>query len=208
MKIILYRDLPNLGEEGDVKIVADGYARNYLIPRKFAVPYTKATEIELAQKQQAIARRKEGKAKTAAGDKARIEDLKMELALSAGEKGKLFGSVSSAAIVGYLHSQGIEVERKRVELPDGGIKTVGSHAVKIKLYGGEEASLAVEVFPSGAKPVETEVPSKARIDPIHHEDELMGDDDSMNQIAAEDLTVNPVEEAAAEPEAESENQEG
>ena len=206
MKIILYKDLPNLGEEGDVKIVTDGYARNYLIPRKFAVPYTKATEIELAQKQQAITRRKEEKAKAAAGNKARIEDLKMELAAAAGEKGKLFGSVTSAAVVDYLHSQGIEVERKRVELPDGGIKTVGSHAVKIKLYGGEEASLAVDVSPSGAKPVETEAPTEARIDPIHDEDEVGGDDDYMNQIAAEDLAANPVEEAAAE--AESENEEG
>jgi large subunit ribosomal protein L9 len=63
MKIILYKDVPNLGEEGDVKVVADGYARNFLLPQKFAVRYTKATEMELAQKQKSIARRKEEKSK-------------------------------------------------------------------------------------------------------------------------------------------------
>ena len=72
MKVILYNDVPNLGEEGDIKIVADGYARNYLIPRKFAVRYTKATEVELAQKQQAITRRKTEK--TASGCRGQGEN--------------------------------------------------------------------------------------------------------------------------------------
>ncbi|MCK5736714.1 MAG: 50S ribosomal protein L9, partial [Spirochaetaceae bacterium] len=87
MKIILYKDVPSLGEEGDVKTVADGYARNYLLPGKFAVKYNKSTEIELAQKQQAIARRKKEKSKDAADLKSRIEVLVMDLAVAAGEKG-------------------------------------------------------------------------------------------------------------------------
>ena len=71
------------------------------------------------------------------------------MAVAAGDKGKLFGSVTSTAVVDYLHSQGMEIERKKVELPDGGIKQVGSHNVKIKLYGGEEAALKVNVNASG-----------------------------------------------------------
>ncbi len=154
MKIILYKDVPNLGEEGDIKIVADGYARNFLIPKKFAVRYNKSTEIELAQKQQSITRRKKEKSNDAADLKSRIEALAMDLAVAAGDKGKLFGSVTSTAVVDYLHSQGLEIERKKVELPDGGIKQIGSHNVKIKLYGGEEASLKVNVSSSGDEKAE------------------------------------------------------
>lgn len=149
MKIILYKDVQNLGEEGDIKIVANGYARNYLLPSKLAVKYTKSTEIELAQKQQSIARRKKEKSNKAADIKSRIEVLTLDLAVAAGEKGKLFGSVTSSAVVDYLQSQGIEIERKKVELPEGGIKLVGNHTVKIKLYGGEEAILKVNVTALG-----------------------------------------------------------
>lgn len=171
MKIILYKDVPNLGEEGDVKIVTDGYARNYLIPKNFAVRYTKATEIELAQKQQAIARRKEEKSKSAADLKTRIEGVSIELAASAGEKGRLFGSITSAAIVDYLSAQGLEIERKKIELPEGGIKTVGTHSVKVKLYGGEEAVLSLEVKASSDKPVIEKAPEEVKIDAIGSDEE-------------------------------------
>lgn len=151
MKIILYKDVPNLGEEGDVKVVADGYARNYLIPKKFAVRYTKATEVELAQKQQAIQRRRQEKLNAAADAKTRIESLVMELSVAAGENGKLFGSVTTAAIADFLQAQGIQVERKRIELPSGGIKMLGKHSVQIKLYGGGDAVLTVNVTPPADK---------------------------------------------------------
>lgn len=162
MKIILYKDVPDLGEEGDVKIVADGYARNFLIPRKFAVQYTRATETELAQKHQAITRRKEEKALLAAGDKTRIEALEMTITAPAGEKGRLFGSITSSVIADYLHSLDIEVERKRIEMPETGIKTVGTHTVHIKLYGGERAVLKVTVTAEGETP-EEETPKEAAV---------------------------------------------
>lgn len=152
MKVILFKDVPNLGDEGDIKNVADGYARNFLIPRKFAVPYNKATEVELVQKQQAINRRRAERATDAASLKTRIEAMEMEIAVAAGEQGRLFGSVTSSAIVDYLFSHGMNIERKKVELPDGGIKNVGIHNVKIKLYGGQLAELRVNVMPAGAKP--------------------------------------------------------
>ena len=174
MKIILYKDVSSLGEEGDVKVVADGYARNYLIPRGFAVRCSRAAETELAQKQQAIRRRKDEKALAAAGDRSRIETLTMRTAVAAGDSGRLFGSVTATAVVDYLRSQGISVERKRVEMPEGGIKSVGNHSVKVKLYGGEEALLSVEVTPTGEKPEETEAPAETRIDPVQGDDEVRG----------------------------------
>jgi len=151
VKVILYRDIPNLGEEGDVKDVAAGYARNFLIPKKFAVPYNKATKMELAQKQKAIDRRRAERTTDAAGLKARIEAMEMEITAAAGGQGRLFGSVTSSAIVDYLLSHGMSIERKKVELPDGGIKNVGIHNAKIKLYGGQLAELRVSVLPTGAK---------------------------------------------------------
>jgi len=183
MKIILYKDVPNLGEEGDIKVVADGYARNYLVPGKFAVKYTKSTEIELAQKQQAIARRKKEKSMDAADLKARVAALTMELAVAAGEKGKLFGSVTSSAIVDYLQSQGIEIERKKVELPEGGIKIIGSHTVKIRLYGGEEAVLKVNVSALGdekASPVKTKT---VEAEPVVAEETVTEEDNSESEVS-------------------------
>jgi len=193
MKIILYKDVSNLGEEGDIKVVADGYARNYLIPQKFAVRYTKSTEIELAQKQQSIARRKKEKTNDAADLKSRIQALEMDLAVAAGDKGKLFGSVTSSAIVDYLQSQGVEIERKKVELPDGGIKLVGTHSVKIKLYGGEEALLKVNVTALGD---EKEVPVEKKQDKPA--------DVPAEEPAVEETPAVQEEEASEESEAETE----
>ncbi|OQX28655.1 MAG: 50S ribosomal protein L9 [Spirochaeta sp. LUC14_002_19_P3] len=149
MKIILYSDIPNLGEEGEIKDVADGYARNYLLPRKFAVRYTKAAVNELEQKQRAISRRKEEKITAAADDKTKIESIEMDIEVAAGEKGKLFGSVTSGTIMEFLDTRGIAVERKHIELPENGIKIVGTHTVTIKLYGGERAVLKVNVSALG-----------------------------------------------------------
>ena len=151
MKVILYKDVPNLGDEGDVKVVADGYARNFLIPRKFAVPYNRATEVELVQKQRAIHRRRAERATDAASLKTRIEAMEMEIMAAAGEQGRLFGSVTSTAVVDYLLSHGINIERKKIELPDGGIRNIGIHNVKIKIYGEQLAELRVNVAPAGAK---------------------------------------------------------
>ena len=196
MKIILYKDVSSLGEEGDVKVVADGYARNYLIPRGFAVRYSRATETELAQKQQAILRRKDEKVRAAAGDRSRIEGLTMNTSVAAGDSGRLFGSVTATAVVDYLRSEGVAVERKRVEMPEGGIKSVGNHSVKVKLYGGEEAMLSVAVAASGEKPAESEAPPEPRI-------EDMDDGEYLNRIAAEDMAA----DSAAASEETSDNSE-
>ena len=177
MKVILTQDVKDLGHKGDVLEVADGYARNFLIPQNMAVPYTKATENELAQKQQAITRRKEEKAKAAADIRTRIEAMEMELAVAAGNTGKLFGSVTSTQIVDWLSTQGLDVERKRVELPEGGIKVLGPHTVRLRLYGGEEAELKVVVKASGEDVVD-EAPRKA--------DEAAPEAGAADEIAEED----------------------
>jgi large subunit ribosomal protein L9 len=145
MKIILNQDIANLGEEGDVKVVADGYARNFLIPKKMAVPYNKVNLTIFEQKKMAIEKRKEEKRKDALGLKDRLVSEEVVLTMPAGEKGKLFGAVTASTIVEELTKMGLSVEKKRVEVPENSIKLVGTYTVKIKLYGGEVADLKVTV---------------------------------------------------------------
>lgn len=153
MKIILSKDVQNLGEEGDIREVARGYARNYLIPQGFGVAYTKQNLALLEGRKKAIEQRKEEKRDRAKGLKERIEGLDITIQMTAGETGRLFGSVTNAMIVEELSKLGIEVERKRIEIPEHTIKTVGNFVVKVKLYGSEIASLKVTVEgPKGKAP--------------------------------------------------------
>ena len=154
MKIILYKDVPNLGEEGDIKVVANGYARNYLLPNKLAVPYSRVTEIELEQKMNSISRRRQEKLSEATSLKDKVEALSVEMSASVGEKGKLFGSITATMIVDYLSSIGLDIERKKIEIPENGIKNVGDYVVKVKVYGGQTADLKLKVIPQ--KPLATE----------------------------------------------------
>lgn len=145
MKIILSQDVANLGEEGDIKVVADGYARNYLIPKGMAVVCTRENQNNLEQKKAAIEKRKEEKKKAALGLKERLAGENLEISMPVGEKGKLFGAVTSQTIVDELNKLGIALEKRKVDVPDHAIKTVGSYTVGVKLYGGETAEINVEV---------------------------------------------------------------
>lgn len=145
MKIILSQDVSGLGEEGDVRQVAAGYARNYLIPRKLAVTYSKQNLQELEHRRDGIEKRKEEKRREAMGLKERLESEELVFAVPAGENGKLFGSVSNAMVAQELEKRGYALEKKRVELPEHHIRMTGSYTVKVKLYGNEEAQLKLTV---------------------------------------------------------------
>ena len=145
MKIILNQDVHNLGEEGDVVVVKDGYARNYLLPKGFAVLHNKANQALFASRASAIEKRKEEKRKAASSLKERLDDMTIVLSVSAGDSGKLFGSVTNSMVQEALAKEGIEVERKRIEVASHTIKMVGSYSVKVRLYEGESAQVKVEV---------------------------------------------------------------
>jgi large subunit ribosomal protein L9 len=145
MKIILNQDVANLGEEGDVKVVADGYARNFLIPKGMAVVCTKENLNNLEQKKAAIEKRRDEKKKAASGLKDRLAGEQLEIEMPVGENGKLFGAVTSQTILDELNKLGIAIEKKKIDVPEHAIKVVGSYIVKVKLYGGESADLKVEV---------------------------------------------------------------
>jgi large subunit ribosomal protein L9 len=145
MKVILNQDLASLGEEGDVKDVARGYARNYLFPRSIALPYTEQTIKLFEGRKEEIEGRKEQKRKDALGLKEKIETLSITIIMPAGTNGKLYGAVTNHTVAEELAKQGLEIERKRIEVPGNGIKTVGKYKSVVKLYGSASAELNVSV---------------------------------------------------------------
>lgn len=145
MKVILNCDVPNLGEEGDVCEVARGYARNYLIPRNMVLMHNRQNIALIEGRRVAIEQRKAEKRTQASSMKEQIEAAELVVTMAAGERGKLFGSVTTANIVEELEKRGISVERRKIDIPEGTIKSVGTHTVRIRLYGDEEAELTVRV---------------------------------------------------------------
>ncbi len=144
MKVILIADDPGLGSAGQVLQVKDGFARNFLIPQKKALPATPANlkRFEQMRKQIEMAR---DKAKAAAQVLAqRIENLELTLARQAGETDKLFGSVTSMDLERLLRENGIDVERKRIHLPEP-IKSLGEFQIQVKLHPEVTAQLRVKV---------------------------------------------------------------
>ncbi len=149
MKVILNQDVPNLGEEGDVKSVADGYGRNYLLPKGLAFPYAKKYINIFEQKKDLIAKKKDEKKQQALGLKEKIESLEgLAIKMPAGEGGKLFGSVNNAVVADALAKEGITVEKKKIEVPEHNIKMVGNYTVKVRLYSNQTALLKVAISAS------------------------------------------------------------
>ena len=161
MKVILNKDLAPLGEEGDVKDVAKGYARNFLFPRGIALPYNEKTIKLFESRREQIEERKIQKRSDAAGIREKLESLNMEITMPAGANGKLYGAVTSQTIMDELAKQGFQIERKRIELPGSSFKNVGKYKVMIKLYESAAAELNVNVIGQEIK-TETKKPVPAR----------------------------------------------
>jgi large subunit ribosomal protein L9 len=144
MQVILLEDIPSLGKIGDKVKVSDGYGRNYLIPQKKAILATekslKAIEHQKRQVQQQLDKAK----KDAEKEAQQIGQLSCTFAKPVGESGKLFGSVTSMEIEGFLKENGIEVDRKKILLEEP-IKSVGMYNVPIKLNPEVTAHLKVWV---------------------------------------------------------------
>jgi large subunit ribosomal protein L9 len=144
MKVILLDDVAKVGRRGEVRDVSDGYARNFLIPKKLALGASAGNLKNLEH----IKRQQESKADRIKGDaqglQQRIEALSYEERRQASEEGKLFGSVTSQDIVDFLDRHGVKVERRRVHL-DEPIKALGETQVPIRLHTDVTAHLRVSV---------------------------------------------------------------
>ena len=145
MKIILNQDVVNLGEEGDVVVVKDGYARNYLLPTGAAVLYTKGNAAIFQSRAAQIEKRKAEKRAQSASLKEKLDSTVINLVVTAGESGKLFGSVTATMVQEALAKLGIEVERKKIEVATHAIKMVGTYSVVIHLYESEVSHVKLVV---------------------------------------------------------------
>ena len=145
MKIILTNEVSGLGAAGDVVEVKDGYARNYLVPRGFALRWTKGGEKDVAQIRRARRIHEIATLEQANEVKARLEGVKIKLATRAGDTGRLFGSVTPSDVAGAIKAAGgPSVDKRRVALV-APIKTVGSHQVTVNLHPEVSVRLDVEV---------------------------------------------------------------
>ncbi|MDD6539344.1 MAG: 50S ribosomal protein L9 [Firmicutes bacterium] len=145
MIVILLKDVKGKGKAGDVVKVNDGYARNMLLPRGLAQEATEGN-IRNLEKQKAIAAEKraaeEAKARE---DKAKLEEITLEIKSKGGDSGKLFGSITSKDIADALEAQeGIRIDKKKIEMPSP-IKAAGESTVTIKLFTNVSAELKVHV---------------------------------------------------------------
>ncbi|MBO4409782.1 MAG: 50S ribosomal protein L9 [Spirochaetales bacterium] len=145
MKIILNQDVPNLGEEGDVCVVKDGYARNYLLPTGAAVLYNNENLAIFKSRAAAIEKRKVAKRQASASLKEKLDDLTLKLVVSASESGRLFGSVTSLMVQEELAKLGFEIERKRIEVASHTIKQVGIYSARVHLYENESSVIKLDV---------------------------------------------------------------
>jgi large subunit ribosomal protein L9 len=144
MKVILLDDVAKVGRRGEVRDVSDGYARNFLIPKKLALSASAGNLKNLEHiKQQADAKANRIKG-DAQGLQQRIEALTYEERRQASEEGKLFGSVTSQDIADFLARAGVKVERRRITL-DEPIKTLGETTVTVRLHADVTAQLKVSV---------------------------------------------------------------
>jgi large subunit ribosomal protein L9 len=143
MEILLIENVANLGVRGDVVTVKDGYARNFLLPRKKALPVTAGNkrQIELEKDRNIKLRAKE--LSDAQALKARLEAVSLKTARKTGEHGHLFGSVTNADVAELLKPQGFEIEKQAISLPH--VKELGVYAVEIRLYTGVHAKVNIEV---------------------------------------------------------------
>ena len=160
MKVILNQDVKHLGEEGDVKVVANGYARNYLLPRNFALPYNEMTVAFFEGRKAEIEARKEEKRKNAASLKDKLEAFTVRLVMPAGPNGKLYGAVTNQTVADELHKNEFDIERKRIEIPGNAIKSVGKYHATVRLYEAATAEIKIEVVSQEDAAQVAEAPAK------------------------------------------------
>lgn len=145
MEVILLQDVPGVGRRGEIKVVKDGYARNYLLPRKLAEEATPGRVQELRQREQAQEARTRRRKAEAEALAARMNGAVVPVPARVGESGRLFGAVTSADVVEALARLGFTVDRKQLRMEP--LKTLGDHAVEAHLHEGVNATITVRVIP-------------------------------------------------------------
>jgi large subunit ribosomal protein L9 len=148
MEVILRETVDNLGRRGEIVKVADGYARNYLLPRKLALLATEGNRKHVERERKIVEAREADEKGQADAIGARIAAVDITIARRVGETEALYGSVTGADIADYLKAKGFEIDRRKLILPEP-IKTLGEHAVPLKLHRDVTVPLKVKVVKEG-----------------------------------------------------------
>jgi len=144
MQIILQEDVEKLGNRGQIIEVAEGYARNYLLPQKLALPVSKGNLKQLEQIKRALAKREATEVESAQKQAELLAALTLEFARKAGENDQMFGSVTGADVSEALAAKGFSVDKRKIQL-DQPIKTLGEYDVAAKLHRAVTATIKVIV---------------------------------------------------------------
>jgi large subunit ribosomal protein L9 len=145
MEIILTQDIKNLGYKNDLKSVKPGYARNYLIPKGFAIPATSGNKKML---EETIRQRSVKEQKLVTGYQsieAALTKETIKVGAKVSEKGKIFGSINSTQIADAIKETGHDVNRKQITISDDNIKTVGTYTAKVRLHKEVEFEISFEI---------------------------------------------------------------
>lgn len=160
-QVLLLQPIDGLGAEGDTVTVRAGYARNYLLPLRQALPITQANKKYVDSLLKAREEREQKEIETARELGEKIKNLHIAIAVKTGQGGKMFGSVTAGDLMGRLQEEGIELVKKQLGLPQP-IKELGSHLVPIKLHRDLEVELKFEVV--SENPIEEEAASEETSD--------------------------------------------
>ena len=160
MEIILKQDVENLGHRGEVVKVADGYARNYLLPKKLAMQATAANKAVIEQMKASAARRSAAEKVVAEELAGKLASVVLSFTRKSGEEGHLFGSVTAADIAAELATKGFEIDRRKIVLAEP-IKAVGEVSVSIKLHREVIAQIKVQVVAEASEEAAVEAAAPA-----------------------------------------------
>ena len=149
MEVILRDHVDNLGRRGEIVKVADGYARNYLLPRKLALIVTEGNKKQIEREREKFEAKEAEEKKVADGLAARVANLEIAIARKVGENEVLFGSVTTSDIAAALGAKGFEVDRRKLQLHEP-IKRLGEFDVPLKLHREVTATIKVKVVAEGA----------------------------------------------------------
>jgi large subunit ribosomal protein L9 len=144
VKVILVEDVKALGKKGEIKEVAEGYARNYLLPRGLAVAASTVNLNQHHTREQKAVEKKSKQQAEAQKLAEKLGGLQVEVSVRAGEGGRLFGSVTSADIAQAIKNKGLTVDKRKIELSDP-IKSLGTYRVRVRLYQDVDATVEVLV---------------------------------------------------------------
>ncbi len=144
MKVILQKDIPNLGDAGDIKEVADGYARNYLLPKRLVLLANESSKKAIEHQKKLIRIKKEKRKKASEVIAEGLNGIEITIGAQVGEEGKLFGSVTSMDIAEKIKEKGFEIDKRKIQL-DAPIKQEGEFEITIKLEEGLNAVIKVSV---------------------------------------------------------------